>query len=87
MFNRQWGGMPTRLGSRISLTSLIQTLAAAEHLSFHCAAQALGISQSSVSSRVKALSLKFLPCQINFVILQARFSKCQYGRNSVNGSI
>ena len=47
--------MPTALGSRIPLASLIQTLAVAEHLSFHRAAQALGTSQSSVSARIKAL--------------------------------
>jgi len=37
------------------MAALIQTLAVAEHLSFYRAAQALGTSQSSVSSRVKAL--------------------------------
>lgn len=37
------------------MTSLIQTLAVAEHLSFHRAAKALGTSQSSVSARIKAL--------------------------------
>ncbi len=52
--DRQWG-IPTSLGSRIPLASLIQTLAVAEHLSFHRAALALGTSQSSVSTRVKAL--------------------------------
>lgn len=40
---------------RIPLVSLIQTLAVAEHLSFHRAANALGFSQSSVSARIKAL--------------------------------
>lgn len=49
------GGMPTALGSRIPLASLIQTLAVAEHLSFYRAAQALGTTQSSVSARIKAL--------------------------------
>lgn len=39
-------GVPTSLGSRIPLASLIQTLAAAEYLSFYRAAQALGTSQS-----------------------------------------
>lgn len=43
------------LGSRIPLASLIQTLAVAEHLSFCRAANALGVSQSSVSARIKAL--------------------------------
>lgn len=37
------------------MASLLQTLAVAQHLSFCHAAQALGISQSSVSARVKAL--------------------------------
>jgi len=37
------------------MTALVQTLAVAEHLSFHRAARALGTSQSSVSARVKAL--------------------------------
>ena len=47
--------MPTALGSRIPLASLIQTLAVAEYLSFYRAAQALGTTQSSVSARTKAL--------------------------------
>jgi biotin operon repressor len=54
MIDRQWG-MPTSLGSRIPLASLIQTLAVAEYLSFYRAAQALGTSQSSVSARIGAL--------------------------------
>lgn len=54
MNDRQWG-MPSALGSRIPLASLIQTLAVAEHLSFYRAANALGVSQSSVSARIKAL--------------------------------
>ncbi|RBO90944.1 LysR family transcriptional regulator [Pseudochrobactrum asaccharolyticum] len=45
----------TSLGSRISLTSLIQALAVAEYLSFYRAADALGVSQSSVSAGIKAL--------------------------------
>lgn len=49
-----WGG-PTLLGSRIPLASLIQTLAVAEYLNFRHAASALGVAQSSVSARVKAL--------------------------------
>lgn len=48
-------GMPTSLGSRIPLVSLIQTLAVAEYLNFRHAANALGVAQSSVSARVKAL--------------------------------
>lgn len=43
------------LGARIPLASLIQTLAVAEYLNFRHAANALGIAQSSVSARVKAL--------------------------------
>ncbi len=54
MIDRQ-RGMPIALGSRIPLTSLIQALAVAEHLSFYRAANALGVSQSSVSARIKAL--------------------------------
>lgn len=54
MNDRQWG-MSTMLGSRIPLASLIQTLAVAEYLSFHRAAQALGTTQSSVSARIRAL--------------------------------
>jgi len=37
------------------MVALIQTLAVAEHLSFYRAAQALGTSQSSVSTRIKTL--------------------------------
>jgi predicted transcriptional regulator len=40
---------------RIPMVSLIQTLAVAEHLNFRHAANVLGVTQSSVSSRVKAL--------------------------------
>lgn len=54
MVDRQWG-VPTLLGSRIPLVSLIQTLAVAEYLNFRHAANALGVSQSSVSTRVKML--------------------------------
>jgi len=43
------------LRHRISMTSLIQAIAVAEHLNFHHAAKALGTSQSSVSARIKAL--------------------------------
>ena len=48
-------GVPTILGSRIPLASLIQTLAVAEYLNFRHAADALGVAQSCVSARVKAL--------------------------------
>lgn len=41
--------------NRISMTSLIQVIAVSEHLSFYRAANALGVSQSSVSARIKAL--------------------------------
>lgn len=54
MEDRQWG-VPTSLGSRIPLASLIQTLAVAEYLNFRHAANALGVSLSSVSARVKGL--------------------------------
>ena len=54
MIDRQWGA-PTSLGSRIPLAALIQTLAVAEYLNFRHAANALGVAQSSVSARVKAL--------------------------------
>ncbi|MCF6367559.1 LysR family transcriptional regulator [Rhizobium halophilum] len=54
MIDRQ-RGVPTSLGSRIPLASLIQTLAVAEYLNFRHAASALGVAQSSVSARVKAL--------------------------------
>lgn len=43
------------LGARIPLISLIQALAVAEHLSFRHAAAALGVTQSSVSTRIKFL--------------------------------
>lgn len=47
--------MPALLGTRIPMVSLIQTLAVAEYLNFRHAANALGVAQSSVSARVKAL--------------------------------
>jgi hypothetical protein len=47
MVDHQWG-MPTSLGSRIPLAVLIQTLALAEYLNFSHAANAAGVSQSSV---------------------------------------
>ncbi|WP_336867980.1 LysR family transcriptional regulator [Sphingomonas sanguinis] len=46
--------MPVRL-SHIPITSLVQVLAVAERLNFRHAATALGVSQSSVSTRIKAL--------------------------------
>ncbi|HLP67703.1 MAG TPA: LysR family transcriptional regulator [Rhizobium sp.] len=42
-------------GGRIPMIALVQTLAVAEYLSFYRAALALGTSQSSVSTRIKAL--------------------------------
>lgn len=49
------GATPAILGTRIPMASLIQALAVAEYLSFRHAATALGISQSSVSARIRAL--------------------------------
>lgn len=46
---------PLLLRGRTPMVALIQTLAVAEYLSFHRAALALGTSQSSVSTRIKAL--------------------------------
>jgi DNA-binding transcriptional LysR family regulator len=43
------------LGLRVPLVSLVQALAVAEHLNFRHAAAALGVSQSSVSTRIKQL--------------------------------
>ncbi len=43
------------LGQRIPLVSLIYVLAVAEHLSFRHAATVLGVSQGSMSTRVKSL--------------------------------
>ncbi len=43
------------LGSRIPLVSLMQALAVAEHLNFRHAAASLGVSQSTVSQRIKQL--------------------------------
>lgn len=44
-----------RVGRRISLLSLTQVLAVAEHLNFRHAAEALGMSQSSLSTRIRNL--------------------------------
>ncbi|PWJ83751.1 hypothetical protein C7441_108145 [Pseudaminobacter salicylatoxidans] len=44
IIDRQWG-MPTKLGSRIPLASLIQTLAVAEYLNIRHAANALGVAR------------------------------------------
>ncbi|MDO5705204.1 MAG: LysR family transcriptional regulator [Paracoccus sp. (in: a-proteobacteria)] len=54
MNDRPWG-VPPALGSRIPLASLIQMLAVAEYLSFRRAANALGVSQPSVSARIRSL--------------------------------
>lgn len=43
------------LGTRIPLAALIQAVAVGEHLNFRHAAAALGVSQSSVSERIRAL--------------------------------
>ena len=45
----------TKLNGRIPMAALVQTLAVAEYLSFRHAAKALGISQSSVSFRIRTL--------------------------------
>ncbi|RDD70287.1 LysR family transcriptional regulator [Paracoccus versutus] len=44
-----------RVGRRISLLSLTQVLAVAEHLNFRHAAEALGMSQSSLSTQIRNL--------------------------------
>jgi DNA-binding transcriptional LysR family regulator len=43
------------MNPKIELTSVMQALKVAEHLSFRRAAEALGVCQSSVSKRVRAL--------------------------------
>src|SRR5690606_7378515 len=55
LINTQPDRSPQILGGRIPMASLIQTLAVAEYLNFRHAANALGVAQSSVSARVKAL--------------------------------
>lgn len=45
----------TLLGRRVPMIALIQTVAVAEYLNFRHAAKALGVSQSSVSERIKTL--------------------------------
>ena len=53
-FSETWQS-PSRLGARIPMVSLIQTLAVAEYLNFRHAANYLGVSASSVSERIKTL--------------------------------
>jgi DNA-binding transcriptional LysR family regulator len=54
--SRQPNSFPgSSLGSRIQLITLIEALAVADHLNIRRAASALGISQSSVSQRIKEL--------------------------------
>lgn len=48
-------GNTNLVGVAHPMAALVQTLAVAEYLSFHRAARALGISQSSVSARIKTL--------------------------------
>jgi DNA-binding transcriptional LysR family regulator len=38
------------LGLRLPITSLVQTLAVAEHLNFRHVANAIGVAQSSISA-------------------------------------
>jgi DNA-binding transcriptional LysR family regulator len=52
---RHVSSSPGVAGGRIPLISLVQALAVAEHLNFRHAASALGVSQSSVSTRIKLL--------------------------------
>src|SRR5690554_281171 len=47
--------IPTLLGMQIPMMSLVQALTVAEYLSFHRAAKALGVSQPSVSARIRTL--------------------------------
>lgn len=46
---------PSLITARIPMVSLVQTLAVAEHLNFRHAASALGVTQSNISTRIKAL--------------------------------
>ena len=54
--NAPHGARHELLGTRIPLIALIQAVTVGEHLNFRHAAAALGISQSSVSERVRALA-------------------------------
>jgi DNA-binding transcriptional LysR family regulator len=49
------GDVPSRRAGRIPLVALKQAIAVAEYLNFRHAANRLGVSQSSVSTRIKAL--------------------------------
>lgn len=51
-FSETWQS-PVRFGARIPMMSLIETLAVAEYLNFYHAANARGVSQSSVSARIR----------------------------------
>ncbi len=53
--NDKHAGQRQVLGTRIPLTALIHAVAVGEHLNFRHAAAALGVSQSSVSERIRAL--------------------------------
>lgn len=53
-FSETWKP-PARFGARIPMISLIQMLAVAEYLNFYHAANALGVSQSTVSARIRTL--------------------------------
>lgn len=53
-FSDAWRS-PDRFAARIPMMSLIETLAVAEYLNFYHAANALGVSQSSVSARIRTL--------------------------------
>jgi len=53
--NAPHGALHELMGTCIPLIALIQAVTVGEHLNFRHAAAALGISQSSVSERVRAL--------------------------------